>query len=149
MNKIKSCVKGFYLPTEKINDVVFSKEILGMTVGIIPKEGAIYAPFNAKVSALFPTNHAIGLKSESGVELLIHIGINTVELNGKYFEAMIKQDDFVKKGDLLINFDLTSISDLNYDPTVMMIVTNSNHLNLEKIRYEKGNEVNDVFEIKE
>ena len=82
----------------------------------------VYAPFDGTIEAVFPTGHAIGLSS-NGVSLLIHIGIDTVKLNGEGFHLMVKQDDYVKKGDLLFSFDRKLLEEKGYDPTVICIVT--------------------------
>lgn len=120
-----SPVKGQVLPVTEVADAVFSSEAMGKGVGIIPAEGHIYAPFTGKVEALFPTNHAIGLSSQDGVEVLIHIGIDTVNMEGKGFTAHIQQGETVEKGQRLISFDKQLIEEKEYDPTVIFIVTNT------------------------
>ena len=91
---------------------------MGKGMAVIPDEGVVYAPFDGTVEALFPTGHAIGLKSEGGVQLLIHIGLDTVNLNGQHFTPAVKNGD--------IRFDLDAIRQAGYDVTTPVIVTNSN-----------------------
>lgn len=95
-------------------------------MAVILDEGVVYAPFDGTVEALFLTGHAIGLKSEGGVQLLIHIGLDTVNLNGQHFTPAVKNGDSVKVGDVLIRFDLDVIRQAGYDVTTPVIVTNSN-----------------------
>lgn len=113
-----------------VNDVVFSQGMLGKGAAVFPTDGKIYAPFDAKVRVFnTDTKHAIGLASTDGVELLIHCGLDTVKLDGKGFTSHIKQDQEVKKGDLMLEFDPEFISQQGYDPTTMVLVTNVNDFN--------------------
>lgn len=110
-----------------VNNVVFSQGMLGKGAAVFPTDGKIYAPFGAKVRVFnSDTKHAIGLASTDGVELLIHCGLDTVKLDGKGFTSHIKQDQDVKKGDLMLEFDPEFISQQGYDPTTMVLVTNAN-----------------------
>lgn len=117
-------VKGKVVPITEVKDEVFASKGMGDGVGIIPAEGMVYAPFDGTVEAVFPTGHAVGI-SANGVEALIHIGINTVELDGKGFQAKVQQGDHVKKGDLLVSFDKAFIEGKGYDSTVVFIVTDA------------------------
>lgn len=117
-------VKGNIIPITEVKDEGFASKVLGDGVGIIPCEGKVYAPFDARVEALFPTGHAIGMSAD-GVEVLIHIGIDTVELEGKGFETHVEQGNQVRKGDLLITFDKELLEKQGYDTTVIFIVTQS------------------------
>lgn len=117
-----SPVKGEVISVTKVKDEVFSSKGMGDGIGIIPEEGEVYAPFDGTVEAVFPTGHAVGMAA-NGVETLIHIGINTVELDGRGFQAHVKQGDTVKKGDLLVTFDKEMLQKEGYDSTVVFIVT--------------------------
>ena len=123
--KINSPVSGEALPITESDDPVFASKALGEGVIILPNDEVITAPFNGKIATIFPTRHAIGLVSDSGCELLIHIGINTVELNGKFFESFVKQGDHVKAGQKLIHFDKENIELAGYSSQVIVAVTNS------------------------
>lgn len=113
-----------------VNDVVFSQGMLGKGIAIYPKNGKIYAPFDGKIRVFnSDTKHAIGLASNDGIELLIHCGLDTVKLNGKGFTAHIKQDQEVKKGDLMLELDPKFIEKQGYDPTTMILVTNTKDFN--------------------
>lgn len=120
-----SPVKGKVLPLAEAADEAFASGALGQGVMIEPEDGVVRAPFDAKVAALFPTNHAIGLVSDSGAEVMIHVGIDTVQLEGKYFEAFTTQESRVKAGDILIQFDMEAIQAAGYKTQTMVVVTNS------------------------
>ncbi|MFP3155295.1 PTS system trehalose-specific EIIBC component [Lachnospiraceae bacterium ZAX-1] len=121
-------ISGKLMPLSSARDAAFAEGVMGDGVLIEPTMGKLYAPFDATVVSLFQTLHAIGLSSDSGVELLIHIGIDTVELGGKYFTSHVEQDDKVKKGDLLIEFDIEKIKQAGYEIGTPIIVTNSDSL---------------------
>ena len=117
-------VYGEVIPASEIEDAVFAQETMGPSVGIRPKKGEVYAPFDGEVVMVFPTNHAIGLKSEGGIELLIHIGVDTVNMNGDGFTSFVQAGDKVKKGDQLISFDLKKIKAANHPDTTIVAITN-------------------------
>lgn len=123
--KVLAPVKGKVIPLEKVNDSAFSSKVMGEGIAIIPEENTIVAPFDGTVSAIFPTKHAIGLTSEAGMELLIHVGIDTVELNGQYFESLVSVGDLVKAGQALLTVDFAAVKAAGYDPVVPIVVTNS------------------------
>lgn len=108
-----------------VNDSAFAEGILGQGVAIEPSEGKVRAPFDGVLSVLFATNHAIGITSDSGIEVLIHVGIDTVKLDGKHFKTALKQGQRVKKGDVIVEFDLKAIKDEGYDLITPVIVTNT------------------------
>lgn len=122
---LSSPIKGEVLPLNEVEDAAFAQGALGKGIAIIPSEGKVYAPCNGVVSTLFPTMHAIGITSESGVEVLIHIGMNTVQLEGKGFEAKIKQGDNVTKGQLLMNFDIDFIKEKGFSVITPVVITNT------------------------
>lgn len=122
--EITSPVNGRVIPLSEVKDEVFSTGLLGDGVGIEPTSNEIVAPFDGTISTLFPTKHAIGLISDSGLELLIHIGLETVELGGKYFEAHVQQGDYVKKGQLLVTADFDKIKAEGYNTQIPVVITN-------------------------
>lgn len=140
-NTIESPVKGTVVKLEEVNDQAFSSKMMGEGFGIIPSEGQVTSPFDAEVVSLFPTKHAIGLKRADGLELLIHVGIDTVELDGKYFNSLVKQGDFVTKGQALLTFENEEIKKLGYDITTAVVVTNTKEFEEIHLRNMDGAEV--------
>ena len=125
-------VEGNVIAREEIKDETFAAGILGDGVGIEPSVGEVVAPFNGTVSALFDTKHAIGLTSDDGIELLIHVGINTVELGGKHFDAYVNTGDTIKAGQKLIRFNAAAIKKAGYDVTTAVLVSNRDHVTVLK-----------------
>lgn len=123
--EIASPIKGTVLKLEKMKDDAFASGVLGKGAAIIPEEGNVYAPADGVITALFPTLHAIGMQADNGLELLIHIGLDTVQLNGEGFRAMVKQGDRVKKGQLLVTFDKEFIESKGFCLETPVLVTNS------------------------
>lgn len=115
-------MQGEMLPVEQSEDEMFASRMLGDGVAVNPTEGTVYAPCDGTVSLLFPTRHAVGIQSDTGIEVLIHIGINTVQLEGAGFEAFVSQGDRVKRGDRLIKADLGFIREKGLNPQTMMIL---------------------------
>jgi len=103
------------VPLSKVNDPVFSSGMLGSGMAVKPSEGKLYAPVSGTIATISDTLHAVGLKADNGAELLIHTGIDTVELKGKYYKAYKKTGDTVKKGDLILEFDCKAIEQCGYD----------------------------------
>lgn len=124
-HSIAAPIEGTVVPLSSIQDEAFASGGLGKGVAIIPSEGEVYAPVNGEITTLFPTLHAIGITADSGEEILIHVGLNTVELNGKYFNAHIKQGDHVRKGDHLLSFDLKALKDEGYNLESPIVILNS------------------------
>lgn len=122
---LTSPIPGELIALNKVNDPAFSSGAMGAGCGIVPSEGKVFAPFDVKVEVLFDTKHAIGLTGTDGESILIHIGIDTVNLNGKPFHNLVNQGDTVKKGDLLLTFDIDEIKKAGYDVTTPYLVTNA------------------------
>ena len=134
---IASPIQGTAVELKNVDDPVFSAGTIGKGIAVQPDNNEVRAPFDGEVISVFPTKHAIGLKSENGVELLIHLGINTVNLKGKYFEAKVAAGQKVKQGDVLETFDVNEIKAAGYDTVVPIIITNTN--NFDDIVVEKKN----------
>ena len=135
---ISSPLKGEILELKDVNDSAFSNEILGKGVAILPTEGKVVSPCDGVLTTLFPTGHALGITSDDGYEILIHVGIDTVQLDGKYFHKKAEQGTRVKKGDVLLEFDLEDIKKKGYSLETPIIITNSGSY-LEVITAENGN----------
>ena len=110
--------------------------MIGKGVAIIPSDGKFYAPADGQLVALFPTGHAYAINTDDGAELLVHIGIDTVKLNGEYYTIHAKQGDSVKKGDLIVEVDLEGVKSAGYDSITPMIV--SNHSKFSSLEKKSG-----------
>ncbi|MEK4271865.1 beta-glucoside-specific PTS transporter subunit IIABC [Paenibacillus sp. FSL R7-0026] len=121
---ILSPMTGEIKPISEVEDQAFAQELMGKGIAIVPTDGKVYAPFDGVVEALYRTKHAIGLKAANGVEILIHIGVDTVSLKGKYFNAHIEQGQTIKAGDLLVEFDPEGITSAGYNTITSIVVTN-------------------------
>lgn len=122
---ISSPLKGKTVKLENVDDASFSKGLLGKGIAVLPSEGRVIAPCNGIVTSLFPTGHAIAITSDDGCEILIHIGTDTVRLNGKYFTKKVQQGTKVKKGDVLVEFDIAGITKEGYSLITPIIIVNS------------------------
>ena len=122
---IDSPLNGKAIELSKVNDSTFSNEILGKGVAIIPEEGVVYAPFDGKIDVFFQTGHAIGLVNNEGTEVLIHVGIDTVNLNGEFFHPQKQSGDEIKKGEVLLKFDIDKIKEAGYDIVTPVIISNT------------------------
>ena len=125
-------VEGTANPYTEIADPTFASGALGQGIGIVPAKGEVTAPFDGTISMFFDTRHAIGLESDTGVEVLIHVGINTVELGGKHFHALKEAGTHVKKGDRLLEFDMDAIREAGYDLTTAVLVSAPEHVEILK-----------------
>ncbi|UFT99246.1 beta-glucoside-specific PTS transporter subunit IIABC [Radiobacillus kanasensis] len=130
---VVSPLNGQVQPLSTIKDELFASRALGKGIAIEPSEGKLYAPVSGTVSALFPTKHAIGITTDNGAEVLIHVGMDTVQLEGKFFSAHIEKGDQVKQGQLLLEFDIEGIQSAGYLVTTPMIVTNSEQFDVEAL----------------
>ena len=135
-----SPLNGIAIPLSEVKDETFAGEVLGKGMAVTPSEGVVKAPCDAEVSMVFDTKHAIGLTTENGLELLIHVGLNTVELEGKYYTVHVNDGDRVQKGQTLITFDMDKIKEAGYDVTTPMIVTNTD--DFEKVTFLNAGTVN-------
>lgn len=122
---IDSPIKGEVIKLSNIQDDAFASGVLGSGVAIMPTEGIVVAPVDGEITTLFPSLHAIGITSEKGVELLIHVGLDTVQLGGKGFKAYVKQGDKVKKGQHLLDFNIEEIKNAGYSVVTPVVITNT------------------------
>ena len=122
---VSSPMQGECIPLEEVKDATFSQGILGKGTAVIPEKGEVRAPFDGRIDVMFETGHAVGMTSEDGVELLIHVGMDTVNLEGKYFYPKKASGDKVKKGEVILEFDKDEIVKAGYDITTPIIVSNT------------------------
>lgn len=147
--KLASPVEGKSFSLKETSDEVFSSEALGKGIAILPSKGEVVAPADGTLAVLYPTMHALGFVLDNGVELLIHIGVNTVEMEGDGFQKYVEQGARVKKGDRLVSFDIGKIRSKGYDPTVMVIVSNTDSFaGVRGVAMDKANLSKDVILIK-
>ena len=131
-------IEGELIPVAEVNDPTFSEELLGRGVAIRPAGGRAVSPVNGSVTKMFRTGHAVTLTSDEGVEMLIHVGLNTVELNGEHFTKRVDTGDSVKTGDVLVEFDLAGITGAGYETVVPVVVCNSDDFSGFEVRNEKA-----------
>lgn len=141
---LQAPVAGELVRMSEVNDTTFADEIMGKSIAIKPNEGKLYAPANGTIISLFKTKHAIAMQTDNGAEILLHVGIDTVKLDGNYFTAHVTNGDVVEQGDLLVTFDMEKIAE-KYDTTTIMVVTNTNEYSLIESKdngaVTKGNQV--------
>ncbi len=125
-NNIQSPLKGEVIPLEDVEDATFAEAIMGKGIAVLPSEGVVKAPFDGTIVTFFKTSHAIGIRSKDGIELLIHVGLDTVNLEGKFFTAKAKQGQEVKQGETLLTFEIEQIKAAGYSTVTPVIVTNTN-----------------------
>ncbi|MFC4619384.1 PTS glucose transporter subunit IIA [Camelliibacillus cellulosilyticus] len=126
---VYSPADGKIVQLEEVNDPVFQNRSIGDGCAVTPINGKLFSPISGEVITVFPTRHAIGIRSDDGKEILLHIGINTVELNGKGFTPYVKKGEFVKAGALIMEFDLDFIKKHGYDTDIIVILTNAKEYN--------------------
>lgn len=145
---VGSPLKGEFIPLDKVPDKTFAEEILGTTLAIHPSGDSVVSPFDGAVVMVYPTKHAIGLKSGTGVEVLIHIGLETVNLGEKHFDVKVEQGEIVKKGQELITFDRQRITDEGYNIATLIIVTNGDQFEkIDKIDFDQGHSIEKTDDI--
>ena len=122
---INAPISGKKMPLELIKDEVFSKKMMGEGIAIIPTDNKVYSPVKGEITATTFTNHAVGITTSSGLEIIIHIGMDTVKLNGDGFEMHVKMGEKIEKGDLLVSFDSRYLQNGLYDMTTVLVFPNS------------------------
>lgn len=146
---IKSCIEGEAIELSKVKDEAFASGSIGKGVGIIPQKGVLYAPADGEISTVFVTGHAVGMATDKEAEILMHIGINTVEMNGEGFIKKVKDGQKVKAGDILIEFDIEKIKRAGYDTTTMMVISNSEeYSDIEVLNLGEVKQNNDILIIR-
>lgn len=123
--QILAPVSGRVVPMSEVNDPTFCQEILGKGVAVVPSEGKVVAPASGEVVVMFETKHAVSIRTEDGAELIIHIGLDTVNLRGEHFTAHVAQGDHVKAGDVLVEFDMEAIKEAGYDVITPIVICNT------------------------
>jgi len=133
-------VKGECIPVSEVADPTFAEEILGKGIAIKPSDGKIYAPADGVVSTVFPTGHAVGVTTPEGVEILINVGLDTVQLKGQFFRTLVEENQQVSKGDLLLEADISEIAGAGYDTVTPVIICNSSDFS--EVKCMAGGQVN-------
>jgi len=145
---IKSPIKGEIYPITEVRDQTFKDKLLGDGIAIYPEKGRVVSPVDGTVAIIFETNHACSIVSDSGAEILIHIGLDTVNLKGQYYKSYVNNDSKVKTGDLLIEFDIEKIRAAGYDLITPIVITNtSSYKSVEGIRQGHVEELEALMKI--
>ena len=121
---LKAVEDGRTIPMDEVNDQTFAQELLGPGIAIVPSNGTVVSPINGTIATVMDTKHAVCIQGEDGLELIVHAGLDTVELNGKYYQTYKEIGDQVKAGDVLLEFDLEEITQAGYDVTTPIVITN-------------------------
>lgn len=121
---LKAVENGRTIPMNQVNDQTFAQELLGPGIAIEPSDGTVVSPIDGSIAMVMDTGHAVCIQGENGLEMIVHVGLDTVELNGKYYETHKKVGDQVKAGDILITFDLEKVVKAGYDVTTPIVITN-------------------------
>jgi len=122
---VGSPLKGRCISLKEVPDATFSEGLLGDGVAIEPADGKVYAPADGEITTAFPTGHAVGMKTNNDVEILIHVGIDTVKLEGKHFQLKVKEGQHVKQGDLLTDVDIAAVQAAGYNTVTPVIICNT------------------------
>ena len=120
---LKAVEDGRTIPMDEVNDQTFAQELLGPGIAIVPSNGTVVSPINGTIATVMDTKHAVCIQGEDGLELIVHAGLDTVELNGKYYQTYKEIGDQVKAGDVLLEFDLEEITKAGYDVTTPIVIT--------------------------
>jgi PTS system, beta-glucoside-specific IIABC component len=145
--KFNAPLEGELIPLSEVKDEVFSNKLMGEGFAIIPSKGELYAPIDGTIEMVFETKHSLAMKSEDGTEILFHVGLETVNLKGKYFNPEVSVGKSVKQGDLLLSFDLDKIIEEGFDPVTAVIITNRSDAKIETSESRKVNKKDKVFTI--
>lgn len=121
---LKAVEDGRTIPMDEVNDQTFTQELLGPGIAIVPSNGTVVSPIDGTIATVMDTKHAVCIQGEDGLELIVHAGLDTVELNGKYYQTYKEIGDQVKAGDVLLEFDLEEITKAGYDVTTPIVITN-------------------------
>lgn len=121
---LKAVEDGRTIPMDEVNDQTFAQELLGPGIAIVPSNGTVVSPINGTIATVMDTKHAVCIQGEDGLELIVHAGLDTVELNGKYYQTYKEIGDQVKAGDVLLEFDLEEITKAGYEVTTPIVITN-------------------------
>ena len=121
---LKAVEDGRTIPMDEVNDQTFAQELLGPGIAIVPSNGTVVSPIDGTIATVMDTKHAVCIQGEDGLELIVHAGLDTVELNGKYCQTYKEIGDQVKAGDVLLEFDLEEIAKAGYDVTTPIVITN-------------------------
>lgn len=121
---LKAVEDGRTIPMDEVNDQTFAQELLGPGIAIVPSNGTVVFPIDGTIATVMDTKHAVCIQGEDGLELIVHAGLDTVELNGKYYQTYKEIGDQVKAGDVLLEFDLEEITKAGYDVTTPIVITN-------------------------
>lgn len=140
-------VEGQLISLSEVKDQVFSSKVMGDGIAIVPTKGELYAPADGTIALVYETKHCLAMKTDNGSELMFHIGLDTVNLKGKYFDSKVSVGQHVKKGDLLMNFELDNIIKEGFDPTTIVIITNRPDANLDIMEKKKVNKKDCIFAI--
>ena len=146
--ELKAPIEGEVVSLDEVKDEIFSKRLMGNGFAIIPDKGELYAPVDGTIEMVYETKHSLAMKTENGTEILFHIGIDTVNLNGKYFDTKVSVGNHVKQGELLLTFDLDKIVEEGFDPVTVVIITNRPDSKFEIREKEKVNKTDSVLKIK-
>ena len=144
---LKMPINGKLINISEVPDAVFSQKMLGDGFAIEPNDGMVYSPINGKVIQKFPTNHAIGLETEDGLEILIHVGLDTVELKGEGFKNLVEVGDIVTEGQALLEVDLEFLKEKNKPIVTPVVFTNFDKIKRLDIKYGEITAKNDCCEI--